>query len=118
MLQQDRIGGMLAEWPGLLFADDLHSRQIGPQVDPALDLPGPGGALRRWPVVHHVATEQPRQLLVQQQPLLLEQLLAERPGEPGARATDQRQPFGVGFGEEGVGHGGTFPAVFAPKMPQ
>ncbi len=104
MLQQHHIGGVLAQRPGLFFADDLHTGQWRPQAHVVLNLPGLRRALGTRTVTHQIAAEETRQLVFQQAPLLLQQQLPEWPGKPVARLADELEPLRIGLSEYLIGH--------------
>lgn len=104
VLQHHHVGGMLAQRPGLLLAGDVYAGQRRPQAHVAADL-----RRLRWfglgrSVVHQIATEVARQLLIQRLTLGRQQQLAERRSQPLAGSTGQLQPLGIGLGERLFAH--------------
>ncbi|MNH10427.1 hypothetical protein D3C79_699060 [compost metagenome] len=104
MLQYHDIGGMLAQRPGLFFADNLDPGQRRAQAHVALHLRGLGRRFGAGAVVHQVTTKVTPQFFLKQALFLLEHKLPEGAGEPVAGQADQLQPLRIGLGEGLIGH--------------
>src|SRR5690606_9785732 len=83
MLEHHHIGGMLGQWPGLLFADYFDTRHRRAQAHAALDLLRFDGRIDERRIVHQITAEAAFQLVLEHPPLLLAQLLAQWSLEPG-----------------------------------
>ncbi|KPY67444.1 Hydroxyacylglutathione hydrolase [Pseudomonas syringae pv. syringae] len=70
----------------------------------ALHLGSHRRALRRWAVMHQIATEITAQFFVENAPLLFEQKLPERPGKPFTGSADQCKPLRISLSERFIGH--------------
>ena len=77
MLQDDHVGGMLAERPGLFLAVDFHARQRRTKANAPLDVLRLHRFPGKRPVVHQIAAEASGQLIGQDLLLLRKQLLAQ-----------------------------------------
>jgi len=104
MLQHHDISSMLAERPGLLLAMNLHTRQWRTEANAAFDVLWLHRLAAERTVVHQIAAETTRQLFGQDLLLLNQQLLAQRPLEPGGRLIDHGQPMVAALGGRSIVH--------------
>ncbi|MNE47931.1 hypothetical protein D3C80_1423610 [compost metagenome] len=104
MLQHHHIGGVLAQRPGLFFADDLNPGQRCAQTHVALHLRGLGRRFGTRTVVHQIAAEVAPQLFFEQALFFMQHQLPQGAGEPVAGQADQLQPLRIGLGKGLIGH--------------
>ncbi|MNI26432.1 hypothetical protein D3C73_801300 [compost metagenome] len=104
VLQHHHIGGMLAQRPGLLFADNLDPRQRRAQAYIALDLRCRRRGLRRRAVMHQIATKKAPELFFEHAPFFVQQKLPDWTGQPLAGLADQCQPVRIRLSERFIGH--------------
>ncbi|MCY1452959.1 hypothetical protein D9M71_699230 [compost metagenome] len=104
VLQHYYIGGMLAQGPGLLLADDLDPRQRGTQAHVALHLPRRGRWLGAGAVMHQVTAKEASQLILEQALFFMQQQLPQGAGEPVPSQADQLQPVRVRLCKRFVSH--------------
>ncbi|MNP02849.1 hypothetical protein D3C76_947110 [compost metagenome] len=104
MLQHHHVGSVLAQRPGLFFADNLHTRQGRTKAHVTLHLGGSGRWLGAGPVMHEIAAKEAPELFFQQFVLLLEHQLPKWAVEPLTGQADQLDPVRVGLCKSLVGH--------------
>ncbi|KPW60746.1 Hydroxyacylglutathione hydrolase [Pseudomonas caricapapayae] len=104
MLQHHDIGRVLAQWPGLLLANDLDTRQRRSEPHIALHLRRDRRGFRRGAVMHQITAEIPPQFFVENTPFLFEQKLPQRPRKPFTGSADQCKPLRIGLSERFIGH--------------
>ncbi|MOA02815.1 hypothetical protein D3C78_1222860 [compost metagenome] len=104
VLHHHHVGGMLAQGPGLLFADDLHPRQWCAKPDIALHLGCRGWRFGRRAVVHQVTAKEAPQFVFEHPALFIQQKLPEGTGQPLAGRADQCQPVRIRLSERFIGH--------------
>jgi len=104
MLQYHHIGRMFAQWPGLFFTEDLHTRQRCAKTHAAAHLRSLWGRIGTGAVMHQITAEKAAQLVFKYPLLIFEQQLPVGAGQPFPCCADQRQPLRVCLSQCFIGH--------------